>query len=305
MQHTEQLSTLLRLGSRETAFTDHLRSDGTAVRIPKPASTAGVISLKGMQLSPPAGDARALRSDETIPAGKLVPLSASLAKNSRVAQAGATVIIHAPAPKAHGDGNGTFVLMERPRRFVLIEAAPFAKVADGSDVEATGASIMRATLSFDGPSYGVSHTFTRRDISEYGFDALAEQAMESIAFGLARACDHAVLTAIVATAPAAFSIGAAASAGFDWSELRAFVGTHGAGAAVSADGALRAAGVGATLTPVIAETVAGSFTRAAVAVMDDLRVAVERRGLTGGVTVTAWADIKALLPNVLAFWSIA
>jgi hypothetical protein len=305
MKHTEQVANLLRLASRETAFSEHVRSDGTAVRIPKQAATAGVISLKGVELSPPAGDTRSLRSDQAVPAGKLVLLSATLAQQSRVAQAGTTVIIHAPAPKAHGDGNGTIVLMERPNRFVLIEAAPFATVADGSEVQTTDASILRATLTFSGPSYGVSHNFTRRDISDYGFDSLAEQAMESIALGLARACDHAVLSAIVATDPGAFSIGAVASAGFDWSELRSFVGTNGDGAAVAADGALRAAGVPAVLSPTIAVTVAGTFSRAAVAVLDDLRVIVDRRGLHGGLTVTAWADIRALLPNSSAFWSIA
>ena len=305
MKHTEQFANLLRLASREHAFTEHVRSDGTAVQIPKVAATAGIISLQALQLSPPAGEARAFRSEQAVPAGKLVTLSATVAKQSRVAQAGATVIIHAPAPKAHGNGEGTFVLVERPRRFVLIEAAPFATVPDGSDVETTAAAIKRATLSFDGPSYGVCHTFTRRDISDYGADTLAEQAMESIAFGLARACDHAVLSAIVATAPHAFTIGAAASAGFDWSELRSFVGTNGVGAAVAADGALRAAGIPATLTPVIETTIAGSFGRAAAAIMDDLRVSVERRGLLGGLTMTAWADVKALLPNPAAFWSVA
>src|SRR6185503_11232829 len=120
--------------SQEHAFSDHLRSDGTAVRIPKVAGTADVISLQSLQLSPPANEARALRSEQAVPAGKLVTLSAAVAKQSRVAQAGATVIIHAPAPKAHGNGEGTFVLVERPRRFVLIEAAPFSTVPDGSDV---------------------------------------------------------------------------------------------------------------------------------------------------------------------------
>ena len=305
MKHTEQFANLLRLASNEYAFTERIRSDGTSIRIPKPAATASVISLQALQLSPPAGESRSLRSEQAVPAGKLVTLNATIAKQSRVAQAGATVIIHAPAPKAHGNGEGTFVLVERPRRFVLIEAAPFATVPDGSDVETTPASIKRATLSFDGPSYGVSHTFTRREITEFGVDALAEQAMESIAFGLARACDHAVLSAIVATAPHNFTIGAVASAGFDWSELRSFVGTNGAGAAVATDGALRAAGIPATLTPVIETTIAGSFNRAAAAIMDDLRVSVERRGLLGGLTMTAWADVKALLPNASAFWSIA
>ena len=116
---------------------------------------------------------------------------------------------------------------------------------------------------------------------------------------------HREMHSRVSTAPQAFTIGAAASAGFDWSELRSFVGTNGAGAAVAPDGALRAAGIPATLTPVIATTIAGSFGRAAAAIMDDLRVSVERRGLLGGLTMTAWADIKALIPNPDAFWSIA
>lgn len=238
-------------------------------------------------------------------AGKLIPLDAALMKHSCVAAAGATIIVRAPAPVAHPDLSAGLVLMERPTLFTLIEAAPFALVTDGNTVAMTDPALARETLAFAGPSYAVQHAISRRDISTYGFDSIAEQLMESIAFGLARACDHALLTAIVAATPASFSIGSAAAAGFDWSELRSFVGTDGNGAALAADGVLRAAGIPATLTPTIAPTVAGSFSRAAVGVLDDLRVSVERRGFNGGLVVTAWADVQALLPNAAAFWSIA
>lgn len=309
-KHLDQLRSIIDAGSQELGFTLHDRPEGPPVSTHKRAATAGSINLRDVMLTAGADVLRNFHPNQ-VPAGKLIPLSASIAERSRVAQAGAVIMIVPEAAEAVPLGKtGGIALVSRPHRFDTVEAAPFAPVPEPvfpaqPDLPESPAPISRALVNFAGPSHGFRCRVSRRDMSLYGADNVLEQLLQAITWGLARAADQALLTAIVAGAPAAFSLGSAAAVGLEFAELRALVGTNAAAAQVGQDGTLRAAGVPAELTPAIAATVVGSFTRAAVAVHDSLRVAVERRNAAGDMVVTCWADFQALLPDISRFWTAA
>lgn len=309
-KHLDGLRSIIEAGKSAQGFTIHDRPAGDPLITRRTAATAGVLELRDVKLTSGASALHSMDANEVEP-GKLIPLSASLVERSRVARAGATVVVvPEPAQAVPLGKTGEVALVSTPHRFITVEAAPFALVAEPAapdlpDLAESAAPISRADVSFSGPSYGVRFSITRRDMAMYTMDQVLEQLLQAINLGLARAADHALLTAIVASAPAAFTLGAAAAAGLEFAELRALVGTDATGAVVGQDGTLRAAGVLAELTPAIASTVVGSFTRAAVAVHDALRVAVERRDAAGNMVVTAWADLQALLPSPGFFWAAA
>lgn len=309
--HLDQLRSIIDAGSKELAYTVHDRPEGNPLITHKRAAgTAAVISLRDVKLASGADAVRSFQPNEITP-GKLIPLSASIMERSRVAQAGAVLMIVPEASEAVPMGKtGDIALVSRPHRFITVEAAPFVPVPEPvfpalPDLPESPTPIARADVSFAGPSYGFRSRVSRRQMSLYGADAVLEQLMQAITLGLARAADHALLNAIIAGAPAAFGLGGAAALGLNFGELRALVGTNAAAAQVGQDGMLRVAGVPAELTQAIAATVVGSFTRAAVAVHDSLRVAVERRNAAGDMVVTCWADLEALLPEAAFFWTAA
>lgn len=150
----------------------------------------------------------------------------------------------------------------------------------------------------------VSFKVTRSQLRNYGNDNVVDEILLSLVLGLARAADAALLGAIKATAPALFSLGAAAAQGLRLDELRALVGTAGNGAAIREDGTLTAAGIHAELTADMAETMVGAFNRSAVAIHEDVTVTAERRNAAGDLIVTAWANMIPLAPNTAMFWTV-
>jgi hypothetical protein len=309
-QHLNQLRSIIEAGKNAQGFMIHNRPEGDPVITRRAAGTAGVLDLRDVKLISGATALNGMQPNEVTP-GELISLPASLVKGSRVARAGATVVVVPEPSRAVPLGNtGEIALVATPHRYITVEAAPFALVPEPAapalpDLPESAAPISRADVSFAGPSYGVRFSISRRDMTMYQMDAILEQLLQAINLGLARAADHALLTALVASPPAPFTLGAAAAAGVEFAELRALVGTNADAAAVGQDGTLRAAGVLAEFTPAISSTVVGAFTRAAVAVHDGLRVAVERRNAAGDMVVTCWADLQALLPNPAFFWTAA
>lgn len=308
MEHLEQLRSIIEAGQRELGFSHHGLTESGEVRhvLKKAAATAGTLSLRALQLPPAQKQFRALEVVQH-PAGQLVPMSATILRKSRVAQAGAAIVVVEESPEAVPvGGTGDIALVNRPRRWSLVEAAQLLPVTDGDDVPEVAPPVSRSDVEFAGPSYATSFKLNRRDISEHGMDVLLVELMEAIGLGLARAADHCLLTAIAAATPPAFSLASAAAAGVEFAELKALCGTAAAGAAVGDDGTLRVSGVLAELTPVNAATVVGAFTRSAVAVHDSLRVSVERRNAAGDLVVTIWSDLVALLPSGDAkFWTVS
>lgn len=284
--------------------------------IAKPAAASvSTLSLRELTL-PPFVKGTDTHIPMGIEAGKKITLSAALLTASRVAKAGASIILieNAPDPAQSIPGGG-IVWQKRNTGFACIEPADFELVPDADpDAEpepltgevSTGTlAVYRDQIDLDTiPAYGFRVELSRADQKSFEDGVLADNALASIALGIARAADKALLSAIVESTPEAFTLAAAAEAGLEFSELRALVGTDAEGAAVGEDGTLRAAGVLAELTPTIAETVVGSFARSAVAVHEDIRLVAERTNVQGDLILTCWVNLQALLPLPGAFWTV-
>lgn len=321
MNPLEQLHALFQDGARQLGFTEHQYPDGRApVLTPKKAATAASFSLRSLQIAARNVSETGGVSAAEQAAGKQIPISAAIMERSRVAQAGARILVVDPAAEARpvGDGSGTLGFAYQRAQFITVSAAQFAPVPEPAapalpDLAESAAPVSRIYVgsngsnidNFGGPSYGVRFRFTRLQAKEVGLEQMVQELLLAITLGLARVVDHALLSAVLAASPAPFSLGAAAAAGVGFEELRALVGTNGAGAAVSQDGALRAAGISAELSPTVAPTVVGSFGRAGLAMHDSLRISLERKNAAGDLVVTCWSDVEALLPDDSFFWTAA
>ncbi|MEE1886220.1 hypothetical protein [Pseudomonas carassii] len=246
-----------------------------------------------------------VRMPKGTEAGKQTTFSSVLLEASRVSQAGARIILVAEAGNAVQVPGGGIALQKRNAGYTLVEAANFAMVDDGDEAADSALPIYRDMIDLDTmPSYGFRVALSRSEQKAFEDGELEDNALVSIALGIARAADQVLLAAIAASTSAAFSLGAAAALGVEFAELRALVGTAGNGAAVGQDGILRAAGVLAELTPVTAETIVGTFSRAAVAVHEDIRLVAERTNKQGELILTCWLNAQALLPLPGAFWKV-
>lgn len=308
------LAEMLHDGRRALGFFDHIAvgADMPHARTQQAAASMRTLSLSetDVPIPMPVGLGRATYSPAATEAGKVTKLDGALIAASRSMQAGAA-LISVPLP-ATGAGFGVefgtsdvFVMQRREASFDVIEAAPFAVVEDGDDVAALALPISRHLVDMDTiPAFGFRVELSRADQKKYGDGLLSDCALVSIALGLARAADAVLLAAIAASAPASFSLAKASARGVYFAELRALIGTAGTGADVGADGALRAAGVAAELTPDTAGTYVGSFGRSAVAISEDVRLIAERTNVAGDLVLTCWANMQALI-DTSAFWSVA
>lgn len=302
------LGKIIAAAERELAYMDH-RAPGAEVphaRTAKPAVATGYLNLRELTLTPAADVSghrtRTLGLGNT--AAKSERLDAAIIQRSRVALAGAQLIVAAERPAPSDSKGGAFY--RDAGLFRLIEAATFASVADGADAADSAWPFHSALIEWpDAPSIAFRTTATRRQQKDVGGASLAQDLLQSMLFGLAQAADKTLLAAIVAATPAAFTLGAAAARNLEFRELRALVGTAGTGAAVGQDGTLRVSGVLAELTPATAATIVGSFNRSAVAIHPELVVHVERRNLQGDLVLTCFANLQAVLPDSGAFWKVA
>lgn len=305
-----KLSDLLADAKRQTGYTVMHNPDGTVRHVnPKSAAASVVhVSMREMTLPPFLGGEGLHRTHCPVgeAAGKRTTLSAALLKASRVAQAGAHIILVEEAAEAVGDLDGGIAFKQRNARLDVIQPANFAAVPDGNEVAESPLPVLRAEINVDTiPSYGFRVILSRADAKKYEEGKLADAALASIAMGLARVADKALLSAIVASNPQAFNLAKAAALGVEFAELRALVGTSGNGAAVGQDGTLRASGVLAELTPDAAATIVGAWNRAGVAIMEDIGLVAERTNARGDLILTCWANAQALLPQPGAFFSVA
>jgi len=176
---------------------------------------------------------------------------------------------------------------------------------DGTDLTDSAIQVYRAYADRKTiPAYGVRIPMSRSEQKSYREGELADSVLVSIALGVSRAADAALLGAIKAANPAAFSLAAAAAKGLKFHELRSLVGTAGTGAAVGQDGALRVAGVQAELTPDIDATIVGAFNRSAVAIHEEITLLAERINVQGALVLTCWVHLQALLPKPDSFFSV-
>lgn len=251
-------------------------------------------------------DGRITRTPFAAPAGGSLRLDAAIAAASRVVQAGAHLIIHANSGSDDAVGaDGVIGVRRRYSELRAIEAAIFNDpVADDGDLAASNNPVFSAEIDWENArQLGVRIEIPRSELRNPGLESITAEIMAAVALGIARAADRLVLQECVASATANFTLAAAAARGLKFEELRGFSCLDGAGA-VGLDGRLRVAGIPAELSGDCAASVIGAFSRSGVAIHDEAVLMFERRGLSGGLTATAWITAQALVPDgVSAFWT--
>jgi hypothetical protein len=278
------------------------------VFIPKPAAVSAVLGLDADHLPELIGkDGTIARVPFAAPGGQTLRLDAAIARVSRVAQAGAAIIVRGEPDSAEATGRtGEIVLQRVPGSFSVIGPAIFSEVADDADAAVSPAPISSAAIDFSGvASRAVRIEVPRSMQRNVERELLGAELLTAVVLGVARAADAILLEALAGATLANFSLAAAAASGVRFDELRALIGTTGTGAAVDAAGNLRAAGVPAELTADTAGTYAGAFDRAAVAIHADMPLHVERRDAAANLTLTCYITAQALLPAPGFFWTVS
>lgn len=254
-------------------------------------------------------DGRLRRVPGAAPAGATIRLDAGVVAASRIARAGAYVTVVSDSRKARAVGaTGSVALESVNAEFRTIEAAVFGTVNVDAEGEAPVVTLPVLGASMDmrqAITKGIRFEIPRSERRRVDPAQLADEISIALTLGIARAADEALIAAIIASNPADFSLGAVAAQGLQFDELRALVGSVGAGAAVGQDGSLRAAGVPAELTGDMAGTLVGAWNRSGVAIGEDVQVHFERLGKAGALAVTAWVTVLPLLPDAGKFWIVA
>lgn len=242
------------------------------------------------------------------PGGETMTMAAAILMLSRVAAAGAHIITRPDPSRAIvvGATDPIAGVETIARYFNNIEAAPFSQVADDAEINASPFPVSRATIDWNHSiQKSVRFELKRSYLRQYGNDLVVAEIEMAMVLGLARAADAVLLAAINASMPGAFSVGTAAAQGLRIEELRALVGTAGAGAAFRGDGAFTAANIPADITADMATTLVGAFNRAAVAIHEEVTLIAERRNTQGDLIVTAHANMIPLVPSAGKFWTVA
>ena len=253
-------------------------------------------------------DGRVTRTPFAAPAGQSLRLDAAIAAASRVVQAGAHLVVHANTGSDDRVGtDGEIALQRRYSQLRCVEAVRFDDPAGEDDDLATQPFPTRfAEIEWGEQGarvQGIRIELPRSALRKPGLETLAAELMAAVALGIARAADRLVLQECAASVATNFSMAAAAARGLRFDELRGFSCLDGAGV-VGGDGVLRVAGVPAELSGDSAVSVIGAFSRSGIAIHDEVTLMFERRGLAGGLTVTAWVALQPLVPaGIAAFWT--
>ncbi len=239
------------------------------------------------------------------------PLSVARA-SSRLAAAGAHLILRAPAIPPQKSGQPGIVAMQREvSGFSVIQPLQLTAVADEAESPLlTELPVKSASLDWSdeirAPAYGVQLEIPRNEYRDRLHDGTLDEVLTvAILAGIGRIADQALMTALAAASLPDFSLAAAASSGLTFHQLRAMVGTAGVGAFVGQDGMLRASGVAAELTDTSTQTFIGAFDHAAVVLDRDVRVIAEKTGKAGALAVTVYGAAAPLLPDKAKFWKVA
>lgn len=276
-----------------------------------PTARSTVASLKGDNLPGMFDSAgRLRRTPQAATSSEEHSLELTVLANSRIARAGAGFVIVADQTAANAVGLTGDVIMERTPGYLRnVNAASWSTVdvAALANVPVSDSPISSAAIDWSAATAkAVRFVVTRRQRMAYeDQQKLCEQIVAAITLGLARAADEVLFSALTAEDLDPFTLAAAAAADLSFDELRALVGTAATGAAIGADGVLRAAGISADLTADMSGTIIGAWSRAAVAVRDDVNIGIERTGLQGEMAISAWASMQALVPVPGKFWVAA
>jgi hypothetical protein len=295
---------LVKMASRQLGYHDHqpVGMQEPTVRIPKPAAVNGALRMSDFLPEIVTDAARPTQTE--VPAGQTTTIDAAAFLNSRVADAGAHIIrlpeqtlIEGPAP----------VLADVPAGLRIVRPAPFSTVADGDDITASTLSDVIAEAKVDRatmPQVGVRIPMPRSALQGIGEAQIVAEITHAITLGVGAAVDRVLLSAIVAAGPAPFSFGAVAGAGLRFGDLRAIIGTGGAGAAAD-QGGLFVSGIPAETSGAVPQTVIAAFNRFGVIVSPEIELLAERIDASGGVVLTAWLGVAALVPDAGFAWTVA
>ncbi|KRC38083.1 MULTISPECIES: hypothetical protein [unclassified Lysobacter] len=307
----EKIRNLMAEATTAQAFRAHtpVGMQEPTVYIPTSAARSALMCLSTDSLTGLFDkDGRLRRTPNAAPSSDEIRLDSVVIANSRVANAGAHIVIYPEATKAHAVGKTGQVALEHvPGHVRSIELAVFSTVdvEEGGTVPTTPLPIQSSAIDWNlGVAKAVRFEISRSDRRKYSNpDELCAQVLATITLGLARAADEVLLSALSGMSLSPFTLGKAAAEGLMVGDLRAL--TSGAGAAIAHDGVLRASGVPAELTADMAGTIAGAFNRASVVVKDDVTVMFERIGNAGNLSVIAWASMLPIVNDPNKFWIVA
>lgn len=310
---TQKIRNLIEDAGRAQSSYAHTPNGCTepTVYIGKRAAVSSVLSLNSDSL-PGLLDAngRVSRTPTADPAATTTKLSAGIIAASRVAEAGAHVLVRAEPTKAHAVGkNGAVAVESVASHFRLVDPAKFVAVPDDEEIASSPFPVASAAIDWaTSTTKGVRFDLRRSDMRDLGADFVADAAVKAIVLGLGRAADETLMSAIAATSLTSFSLSAAARKGLRFSELFGFVGPESIAGVVTEDGVLRlksATGVdyvNAELSADLGTSIVGSWSRSGIAIHDHLPVHFERLNANGDLAITAWANFVPLVPNPTYFW---
>ena len=278
----------------------------------KPAATIGTVNLNESylpDLMDRSGNFTSLDPAQT-PGGERMTIAAAILQLSRVSAMGANIIIRADPTRAvpvSPEMKGIPALESVAKWYSTIEAANMAPLSDDEEMPVSTRPVSRAEIVWaDSQTHGVRFEIKRKDIILLGNDTFVNETIMSLILGLARVADAELLSRITSASPTEFSPAKVAERGLRIDEIRAIVGTNGTGAGWNGAGQFVAAGgVLADTSGDVAETVVGAFSRAGVAIHEEITLTAERRNLQGDLIFTAFANVIPLLPDPSRFWLAA
>lgn len=257
-------------------------------------------------------DGRVLHSPVAKMAGESISLSLAAAKTSRVLSAGAH-LLEVPAAPQSVKGLDFPAFPMRRLEFSTIEPAAFSLVDTESELEVENTvqitELAGASAAWDPDA--MSHRAIRVQVSRKERlgdrpEIIAGRIMLAITQGIGRAIDAELMTALTATSPAQFDLGAAAALGVDVNELCAICGTGAAAADMAIEnGQPYYRGVPVRLSPDLAGNLVAAWNRFAVVVDPDIRLLATRMDATGKVELVAWLALQALVPDDNFVWATA
>lgn len=298
---------LIDEAQRAMTYTTIQRDGLEDTYLPKKAASLRTLVLKDSRLPVINGNATGVPganlAAESILASKLI------ARESRVADAGASVILLPDhlEPKMVGKDKVMSFYPDYPKAFVNVDAAQFAEIPDDVETPTSNRPLFIGDISLNNlRQFSVRFNVNRREQKMRGEQQVADELLTGIFSGISRTCDKVFLDAVMATMPENFGIDKAAAKGARIDKLRALVGNNGLGASWRGDGVFSVAGgIPAELTAATDETIVGWFERGALLIGPDLSIYAERLNVNGDVSVSAWFSLATVIPDVASFWKVA
>lgn len=304
------LANMLERTRTATGMVGSYTSDGSLRHVHRQfAGEVRHLSLRKLELSTALGnDLLAVHTPLTSTAvGSQSKAEPILTAHSVFAKAGGKILVVEAPDEGIAMPTGEIAWRRKDYRYIVLDPAGYTLLPDGTDLLAGDVPMHIATWNPEtAPNYAVQFSLSRNDQRQFENGELPELAMMALIMGISRSADQTVLTAVAAGATGNWSIANAAAAGVVHEACRSIIGTSGTGASVRADGQLIAGGLPGALTPTVADTYAGDWSRIACGVQDTIMLTTQRTGTDGSMLLTAHIGLQALIPNLSkSLWKVA